>query len=134
MLCHCVFGYIPIEYPCFDQMFQADCLTGNVMNMHSVATVLCSIGGICNSFSWELHTSRWQMIVWPVAAWSSSEDLRLMALVASGERLSVCPHLLRSVIRRNRCGGSASVGCWFCLLMRFCRFCSCADLKMQTRC
>lgn len=68
MLCCCVFGYIPIDYPCFDQMFHADRLTGDVMNMHGVTTVLCFLAGICNPHYWELHTFRWQIIVWPVVA------------------------------------------------------------------
>lgn len=62
MLCRCVFGYVPIEYPCFDQTFQADRLTGDVMNMHGVATVLCSLDGICHPLYRDLHTSWWQMI------------------------------------------------------------------------
>lgn len=115
MLCRCVFGYIPIEYPCFDQMFQAEHLTGSGMNMCGMVTVLCSLGGICNPLYWELHASRWQRIAWPVVAWSSSEELCLMVLVASGERLWVCPRLLGSVIGRRRRGGSASVACRLCL-------------------
>lgn len=48
MLCRCVFGYIPLEHPYFGQMFQADHLTGDVMNTCGVATVLCSLAGVCS--------------------------------------------------------------------------------------
>jgi len=115
MLCRCVYGSVPVEYPCLDQMLQAYRLTGDVMNMHGVATVLCSLDGICNPLYWDLRTSRWQKTVWPTVAGSGSRELRLAALTAAGERLSVCPHLLGSVIRRRRGGGSASVGCWLSL-------------------